>query len=71
VSKATAEVEQLLAGLKTLNDVGVLGCVGDVEIQEAPTANAAIMEDRKGLFTLRGRLARGKVGWVGCDSQLR
>jgi hypothetical protein len=68
--ETTAEVEQLLASLETSDDVGVLWCSGDVNIQVAPASNAAIREDSKGFFTLRGRLARGKVGWVTGAMQL-
>jgi hypothetical protein len=69
VPETTAEVEQLLASLETSDNVGLFWRRGDVEIQVAPAANAAIRENSKGLFTLRGRLARGKVGWVtGCNA---
>ena len=53
MSEAASNIEQLLAGLEPGDDGGVLRSVGDVEVQEAPAANAGVMEDGECFFALK------------------
>jgi len=58
MSEAATYIEQGFAGFETCDDIWILWCIGDVEIQEAPPADAGIVKDGEGFAALGKQLAK-------------